>query len=499
MNQEHFERVFNGLTSRQKEVLRKFLDRETDKVIAQSLHITKPTVRKHIEKICKAFGLKNQPGEHYPQRPELIDLFVKFKPDWVKQHPLSVVSKVDAVKAAGIKSTNTRCGYRDCSSTPDPNFVGREEAITNNYSNGWGANLLLPEQMAYNETPRQGVRCRCVWGRGSLIEQILNRLTDPQEPPILSLSGGAGYGKTEVASQVAKTALHRDLFSEVLWVKARDTELVDGNISQSERDEVLNWNQFLHELAQQLNGCPVERVRQRLKEEKRLIVLDNAETSDIENILAKLVEMLNPSRALLTSRRKTNTPYLGLIPIQGLEESWSYKLLRDEARYKNIPVLLQASNEQLQRVYQWSDGAPLALHFIVGRVLEDQELEPALLALEQANGDVEVFYEFSLKTAWQRISDVAKNVLRYIGRADASVTWEELFLCGGLQEFDCNNARRELKRWYLIEDEPDAKGNLRYNLHPWVRRSLRGGLVDKWQPSLQDLEKKFKWKFDKGS
>jgi hypothetical protein len=48
----------------------------------------------------------------------------------------------------------------------------------------------------------------------------------------------------------------------------------------------------------------------------------------------------------------------------------------------------------------------------------------------------------------------------------------------------------------LIEDETDAKGKPRYNLHPWVRRSLRGGLVDKWQLSLQEWEQIAKWKYD---
>lgn len=309
------------------------------------------------------------------------------------------------------------------------------------------------------------------------------------------MSGSAGYGKTEAASKVAKAALTRNLFADVLWVKARSSELVDGHISQKQRYEALGWNKFLDEIAHQLS-CPVERVRQRLREEKRLVVLDNAETAQVEDILANLVEMLNPSRALLTSRLKTKPSYVRLIPIRGLEPIWSYRLLRDEAESNNIPMLLQASDDQLNRVHQLSCGAPLALHFIVGRILDDQALEPVLSALEQASGDVEAFYQFSLETAWQRISDAAKSVLRYMGRSDAGVTWTELSGAWRVFEPDWNKAQRELRRWYLIEDTQNAQGNQRYDLHPWVRSSLRGGLVDKWQPSLQDLEQIAKWKFD---
>lgn len=356
------------------------------------------------------------------------------------------------------------------------------------------------ELQNHNQTSNRGVfipnpRCRQVWGRDDLIEEVLHRLTDSQELPILSLSGSAGYGKTEAAGQIARKALNKNLFADVLWIKARSSELVDGYISQEKRYEALDWNKFLDEIAHQLS-CPVDRVHQHLREEKRLIVLDNAETAQVEDILANIVDMLNPSRVLLTSRLKTKPQYVRLIPISGLQERWSYRLLQDEAESNNIPVLLQASDDQLHRVHQLSCGAPLALHFIVGRVLDDHALEPVLSALEQASGDVEVFYQFSLETAWQRVSDTAKSVLRYLGRADAGVTFAELFGAWGVLESDWNQAQRELRRWYLIEDTEDTQGNRRYDLHPWVRCSLRGGLVDNWQPSLQDLEQIAKWMFD---
>ena len=165
------------------------------------------------------------------------------------------------------------------------------------------------------------------------------------------------------------------------------------------------------------------------------------------------------------------------------------RLLQDEAKRKDVAALLDASPEQLDKIYELSCGAPLALHFIVGRVLDDGRLEPVLSALKQASGDVEKIYEFSLSTAWQRISEVTKNLLYYMGNADAGVTGEELLGTSQIQEADWNVAQRELKRWYLMEEEKDAKGKARYNLHPWVRRSLRKGLVEKWQErSLSEWE-----------
>ncbi len=325
------------------------------------------------------------------------------------------------------------------------------------------------------------LRCRQVLGRDQFREEILQRLSDRQEDLILSLCGSAGYGKTEVACLVAKAAVEKNLFTDVLWVKARDTEFLDGRISNQDKDESLSWLQLLQEIAHQLDGCSVNQVRQRLKQEKRLIILDNAETAQLEDILPQLNQMLNPSRVLLTSRFQTHAAYVGLINIPALEKRFADQLLQDEAKRKNVPALLQARPEQLDKIYELSCGAPLALHFVVGRVLDDGRLEPVLSALKQASGDVEKIYEFSLNTAWQRISEVTKNLLYYMGNADAGVTGEELLGTSQVEETAWHVAQRELKRWYLMEEEKDAKGRARYNLHPWVRRSLRGGLVERWQ------------------
>ncbi|MEA5468011.1 NB-ARC domain-containing protein [Spirulina sp. 06S082] len=338
-------------------------------------------------------------------------------------------------------------------------------------------------------------RCRKVWGRDRLIQEVLNALTDPQELSILSLSGPGGYGKTEAARQIARATLKRHLFANVLWVTARQTELVGDRISAETDSDILDSRQFLHQLAIQLN-CPSDRVRQHLREEKYLIILDNAETADVDSILAKLTKILNPSRALLTSRLQTNPPYVKLLPIQGLEEHWCCELLRDEANYQNIPALLEADREQLHTIYELSCGAPLALHFIVGRVLHDRTLDPVLEELKQAKGRVETFYKFCLNTAWQQINPSSRNILRYMGQMDAGILGEEISQVGKVEETNLPSALTELRRWYLLENQKDCLGNWRYSLHPWVRNSIRSNLVDRWQPSLKDIENIAKYKFN---
>ncbi|MGQ4647843.1 AAA-like domain-containing protein [Lyngbya aestuarii] len=79
INRQEFNGVLEELTPRKKQVLDRMLSGDTDEEIAKSLNIAEATVRKHIQEICHAFGLKNAPGEHYSLRDHLIELFEKYK------------------------------------------------------------------------------------------------------------------------------------------------------------------------------------------------------------------------------------------------------------------------------------------------------------------------------------------------------------------------------------------------------------------------------------
>ena len=86
MNRLQFATVFEELTPRRKQVLKLVLAGVSDRQIAQQLHITEATVRKHIEKICLAFGLQQEfPDDRRSKRPDLITLFTKYQPDLVSR------------------------------------------------------------------------------------------------------------------------------------------------------------------------------------------------------------------------------------------------------------------------------------------------------------------------------------------------------------------------------------------------------------------------------
>jgi len=84
MNQKEFDAIYpKELNPIQHKVLDLFLEGKPDGAIARSLDIKTASVRPHITNICKLFGFKNEEGEHYRLRDELIPLFAKYKPELV--------------------------------------------------------------------------------------------------------------------------------------------------------------------------------------------------------------------------------------------------------------------------------------------------------------------------------------------------------------------------------------------------------------------------------
>ncbi len=88
MNEKEFNKAYELLTPTQKEYLQLFLAGEDDKTIAIKKDCTKDNVRQHISQVCRNFGFKNLPGEHFRQRQELVELFAKHKSEWVNHEAL---------------------------------------------------------------------------------------------------------------------------------------------------------------------------------------------------------------------------------------------------------------------------------------------------------------------------------------------------------------------------------------------------------------------------
>jgi AAA-like domain len=74
------------LTPKKIQVLRYFLEGKEDEEIVPLIGASsRSTVSRHISNTCKIFGFSNHEGEHFSYREDLIELFVRFMPEWVCQ------------------------------------------------------------------------------------------------------------------------------------------------------------------------------------------------------------------------------------------------------------------------------------------------------------------------------------------------------------------------------------------------------------------------------
>lgn len=110
MKQKDFEEKYEKLNYNQRQVLKLFLQDNSDEVIAELLHVTESDVRHHISKICQLFNFKNKPGERFPQRHKLIPLFAEYKPELVSDK-LKQTCGISPDKPEEIKSYYVE---RDC-------------------------------------------------------------------------------------------------------------------------------------------------------------------------------------------------------------------------------------------------------------------------------------------------------------------------------------------------------------------------------------------------
>jgi len=337
-----------------------------------------------------------------------------------------------------------------------------------------------------------------IWGRGKFLANMLDYFSDPDSKSIISLSGPPGYGKTEAATCLGWQAIIRGTFDDVLYVRARQSLLLEPGPSTGEQefDNALDWKSFSQSLSQQLR-CPVDQIARNIRIKRYLIILDNAETSRYKQIIEMMEPMLNPSYLLLTSRvRSDDHRIIYTREVEGIDYEDAYlPLVHNEAKKQNIRAIQNASEDVLQKIYQLSDGAPLAIHFILSRAKTEDTLDHVISDLERANKRVANFYDFTFKFSWNYVSQKSRDILFHLAQFSNSVSENEVKKVLQISEVDFRQLKKELRLVYLVQVDTNS-GQSRLDLHPWIRTAINGKRPKNWsKPSLSELKNIINAKF----
>jgi DNA-binding CsgD family transcriptional regulator/GTPase SAR1 family protein len=426
MNQGQFDTALNDLTSRRKEVLLKLLAGDTDKAIAQCLQIEVSTVRKHIQEICNTFGLKNQPGEHYSQRPDLIDLFTKFKPDLVKQRSLCITSGADAVETSEEEDSSNIYSYQDFLSQPDPNFVERENAIANLTQDEEATDNPLEaqvqEKIKRNLEEQANISQERLFGVEKYLIELREYLRDKEGSWFISVVGTGGVGKTSIVEKLVRENTLDSGFIDLAWVTAKRNYLRPEDRSIRNTGFPLNIDGLVSDIAEQLQISlpPIvsehfSYLKSQLKAAPYLIIIDNLETlEDYRELLEEFHadnKKIQPSKIIFTSRQKIQKLNFEVREkeIKGIDLTPTLELIRYKGGH--VQRIAEASDEELLPIFKATNGIPLLILLVVSLIAtDDSPLEEVIMSLFKQDK----LYKYLYEEALSLISDNAFKVLTSI-------------------------------------------------------------------------------------
>ncbi len=256
------------------------------------------------------------------------------------------------------------------------------------------------------------------------LEQLAAMVVEARPPWILSIEGIGGIGKTALADALVRRLGQRLAFDDVAWASAQPAILdAHGAIRAKERP-ALSAASLVQTLLQQLApadapgvlGRPeaaLAMLHTRLKDAPHLVVVDNLETlADLEALLPTLRKLANPSKFLLTSRKRLIGEHdIYLYPVPELVEADALALVRLAAAHHNVAGLSAVGDDALHPLYAAVGGNPLALLLLVGQ-LHMHDLESILHDLTAARGaPIENLYTFIYRRAWDNLDPLARRVL----------------------------------------------------------------------------------------
>ncbi len=170
-----FDEQYEHLTPPQKEVLFRFLAGNSDEEISKMLHCSEPTVRYHIGRVVRVFGLVDEETKGYRSRNDLEELFIRYRPERVcdkikREHGYAIAP----AQALVIPVTHQKNSQPSLSAPQiNPDSPGRSMALTSTF-------YVKPHCLdrCYEEITRPGqlvrIRAPQMMGKTSLLYRMLN-------------------------------------------------------------------------------------------------------------------------------------------------------------------------------------------------------------------------------------------------------------------------------------------------------------------------------------
>jgi hypothetical protein len=322
--------------------------------------------------------------------------------------------------------------------------------------------------------------------------ETLFELLRPDTPPFMvALSGMGGIGKTTLADALVRQLVLRGTYDRFAWVSAQQAVFsLGGRIMTLSDRPALTLETLVQSLATQVlethSPTPLphhelqEEVQHQLLAQQHLLVIDNLETvPDINHLLPFMRQVMGTTKILLTSRvQLLNEGDVFSYVVPALTREEGLELIRQEARLRNIAVLIDCDEATGQRIYDVVGGNPLALRLVAGQV-HLHGLDEVLGDLNHAAGSGEQLYRYLYEWSWEHLPESCRAVLLAMPLlTESGGTLVDLVEMTELPAPEVRMALQELVTQNLVNVQGDA--TLRtYTIHNLTRAFLQEEIA-KW-------------------
>lgn len=360
---------------------------------------------------------------------------------------------------------------------------------------------------------------RSLIGRQALVDELISVLREPNSHWLVGIDGIGGIGKTALALEIVNQCQQHAWFDAVVWLSLRAINDAPGDAESLLPATAAGAPLFaaiLQAVARQIgveNIGYLSTVEQAqwisvsLQQRRLLLVLDDLHTVAglQEELLRNLHTLLNPSKALVLSRRRFLQDVYA-VRLVGLDAAAARAFVQQEAMARRVERVRFAQSHELDAIIKETGGSPLALKLVVGQlhhlpvhvVLRHlQQGQPASGALDE-DQYVQLYRQIYVPLIAQ-LSAAAQQLLTTLaafvpGRGASTDTLIAISECSDIQLFA---ALDELWCYSLIEVNdlaPSGLTDVVYYLHPLTYYFVTAQLVPHsmalssyWEGVLQRL------------